>query len=173
MASRTVDRGANEGPMRLELGHGVTDPNDPADEDVGIDPSPMGELLDDSRPRHLLQVPTRLAELHAQALDLPDAEALADEGVHVDVAYGDLPSRFSRLQSDALDLLGCDERQRLARRSSIGMEMAVSFQPLARHGSRGLDRPQFRLVRSSEVDRLDRHRSMMPEPSVGPLPLRV
>jgi hypothetical protein len=104
---------------------------------------------------------TRLAELNSYALHLADAEAFANEAVHVHVAHGDLPARLSRFQSDVLDDLGCDERQRLAGRGSTGMEMAIAFQPLARDGMHGLNRPQLGLARSSEMDRLHRHDSMM------------
>jgi hypothetical protein len=79
-----------------ELDYGITDADDAADEDVGIDPGAMGELLDDPRPRHLLQMTARLAELHTEALHLADAEAFADEAVHVHVAHGELPPGLSR-----------------------------------------------------------------------------
>ena len=116
--------------MRLELDDRIAEADDAAHEDVGVDPGPMGELLDDPRPRHLFQVPARLAELHAEALDLADPEALADEAVHVHVAHGHLPASLSRLEPHVLDDLGRDERQRLARRGSVGMEMTIAFEPL-------------------------------------------
>jgi hypothetical protein len=53
--------------------------DDTADEDVGVDSGPVGELLDDPRSGHLLEVPTRLAKLHAEALDLADEKAFADK----------------------------------------------------------------------------------------------
>ena len=81
----------------------------------------MGELLDDPRSRHLLEMPTRLAELHAEAFDLADAKAFAHEAVDIDVAHRHLPSSVARSQSDLLDSLGCDECQRLTRGSSVGL----------------------------------------------------
>jgi len=116
--------------MALELDHRIADADDATHEDVRIDPCPMGELLDDPRPRHLLEMPTGLAELHTETLDLADPEALADEAVHIHVADGHLPASASRRKSDVLDDLGGDERQRLARPSSVGAEMTVAFEPL-------------------------------------------
>lgn len=39
---------------------------------------------------------TRLAELHTEALDLADAEALANEPIDVHVAHGHLPPGLAR-----------------------------------------------------------------------------
>ena len=126
----------------------------------------MGELLDDPRSCHLLEMTTRFAKLHPQALDLANAETFANEAVHIYFAHGDLPSSFTRPQSDLVDNLGCDERQRLARRSSASVEMTVAFEPFPGDGPHGLNRPQFWLARSSEMDRLHRHDSMMHESPV-------
>jgi hypothetical protein len=100
--------------LRLELDYWIAEADDAANEDVGIDPCPMSELLDDPRPRHLLQMPTRLAELHTEALDLADPEAFANEAVHIHVAHSHLPASLSRHQSYVLDDLGGNECQRLA-----------------------------------------------------------
>ena len=75
---------------------------------------------------------TRLAELHAEAFDLADAKALADEAVDIHIPHGHLPSSFTRPKSHLLDDLGGNERQRLARRSSVGVKMAVTFEPPGR-----------------------------------------
>ena len=79
----------------LELDHGVTNADDAADEDVGVDSGPVGELLDDPRSRHLLEMPARLAELHAEALDLTDAKALPYKGVDIHITHGHLPSSIT------------------------------------------------------------------------------
>jgi hypothetical protein len=50
-------------------------------------------------------VRARLAELDAVALDLADAEALADEVVEPDASRRDLPQRRARLETDRLDVL--------------------------------------------------------------------
>ena len=42
--------------------------------------------MDDPRPRHLLEMMAWLAELHAETLDLADAEVLPDEAVDVHAA---------------------------------------------------------------------------------------
>jgi hypothetical protein len=91
---------ANAGPgeaPRLELDDGIADPDDAADEDVGIDAAAMSERLDDPRSRQLLEMTTRLAELHTEALDLADAEALANEPIDVHVAHGHLPPGLARM----------------------------------------------------------------------------
>ena len=82
--------------LALELDYWIADADDATHEDVGIDPCPMSELLDDPRPRHLLQMSTRLAELHTEALDLADPEAFANEAVHIHVAHSHLPASLSR-----------------------------------------------------------------------------
>src|SRR6185503_11761865 len=77
----------------LRNGHAVADGDRPVREDVGVDPGPVGELLDDPRARHRLQVQAGLAELDAVALDLADEEPPADEVVQPDAADGHLPAR--------------------------------------------------------------------------------
>src|SRR5436305_7142175 len=63
--------------LPLELNDGITDADHPADQDVGVDSGPMGEFLDDSGSCHLLEMPTRLAELHAEAFHLADPKPFA------------------------------------------------------------------------------------------------
>jgi hypothetical protein len=109
---------------------------------------------------------TWFAEPDSEALHFADAEPFANETVHIHVAHGDLPSSLSRPESNVLDDLGCNERQRLAWRSSVGMEMTVPFDSLPGDGPYGIDRPQRWLARSSEMNRLHRHGSMMYQPSV-------
>jgi hypothetical protein len=140
--------------QRLELNDGVTHSDDAADQDVRVDSGPMRELPDDPRARHLLEMTTRLAELHAEAFDLADAKALADEAVHIHIPHGHLPSSLTRPKSGLLDNLGCNERQRLARGSSAGAEMAVTFEPLSGDSLYGFDRPKLGLAWSPEMDRL-------------------
>jgi hypothetical protein len=82
--------------LRLELDYWVADADHAAHEDVGIDPCPMSEVLDYPRPRHLLQMQTRLAELYTEAFDLADPEAFANEAVHIHVAHSYLPASRSR-----------------------------------------------------------------------------
>jgi hypothetical protein len=114
----------------------------------------MRELPDDPRARDLLEMTARLAELHAEAFDLADAKALANEAVDIHVAHGHLPSGFTRPKSDLLDNLGRDERLGLTRGSAVGVEMAVTFEPLTADGVHGLNRPKFGLAWSPEMDRL-------------------
>ena len=82
--------------QRLELHDGVTDADDTPDQNVGVDSGPMGELPDDPRPGHLLEMATRLTELHAEALDLADAKALANKSVDIHITHGHLPPRTAR-----------------------------------------------------------------------------
>src|SRR4051794_32146626 len=126
----------------------------------------MGELLDDPRSRHLLEVPTRLAELHAEALDLADAEALAYEAVDIHITHGHLPSSFTRPQSNLLYRLGCNDCQRLTRWSSFGVEVPVAFEPLPGYGLHRLDGPKLGLAWGREMDRLYRHGPIMHQSTV-------
>src|SRR5438067_458382 len=104
----------------------VADRDRAVGEDVRVDARAMGQLLDDPRPGHRLEMPTRLAELDAVALDLADAEALADEPVEVDAAGRHLPTRRAVRKPDGLDLLRLDERERLA-----GLRAALAVVPVA------------------------------------------
>jgi hypothetical protein len=45
-------------------------------QDVGIEAGPVDQLLDDPRPRQLLQAQARLAQLDTQTLDLTDPKRL-------------------------------------------------------------------------------------------------
>ena len=75
---------------------GIADSDDAADDDVGVDAGTMSECLDDPRARHLLEVTTRLAELHAEALDLADAKAFANKSVDIHITHGHLPPSIPR-----------------------------------------------------------------------------
>lgn len=147
--------------LRLELNDGVADADDAAHEDVGVDSGPVGELFDDPRSCHRLEMATRLAELHAEALDFANAKAFPYEAVDIHVAHGHLASSLAWPQVDVLDNLGGDERQRLAWRSSVSVEMTVTFEPLPGDSLHRLDRPKFWLAWSPEMDRLHRHCSIM------------
>src|SRR5262249_14432045 len=116
----------------LQLADLVADRDRAVGEDVGVDAGAMDELLDDPRPRHLLQVEARLAELDAVALDRPDEEALADQVVEAGAAHRQLTSRATRRQADVLDDVLLHQRQRLARLGAVGEVVAVAFEPLAR-----------------------------------------
>src|SRR5207253_10697826 len=104
---------------RLELDDGITDTDDAANEDVGIDTGPMGELLDDPRSRHLLQMTTWFAELDSEALHLADAEPFANETVDLPVAHGDLPSSLSGPESNLLASLASNYCNALCCRLSL------------------------------------------------------
>jgi hypothetical protein len=109
---------------------------------------------------------TRLAEFHAEALDLADAEAFADEAVDIHIAHGHLSSSRARLQPDVLHNLGGNERQRLARGSPVGVEMTVALESLPGDRPHRLDSPQLGLAGSPEMNRLHWHRPIMHQPSV-------
>ena len=159
-------------PLRrsLELNQGVTNSDDTPDDDVRVYSGPVGEILDDPRSRHLLKMPTWLAEFHAKALDLTDAEALAYKSVDVHTTHGHLPPSLARLESDLLDNLGCNERQRLARTSAAGVEVPVSFQPFSGDSLRRIDGPKFGLAWSPQMDRLHRHCTIMHDSQVAATP---
>src|SRR5262249_59563097 len=95
---------------------GVADADLAVAEDVRIEAAAVQEPFDDPGLRHRLQVRARLAQLDAAALDVADAEGLADERIHVHATRDDVAPRLARLDRDPvlpihrLDRLGRDER---------------------------------------------------------------
>ena len=135
--------------------------DDTTGQDVSVDSGAMGQLLDDPRPGHLLEMTTRLTELHAKALHLANAKALTYKGVDIHITHGQLPSSIPGPQSDLFDDLGCNERDRLTRRSSAGVEMPVAFEPFSGDSLHRFDTPKFGRLGSPEMDRLYRHGSII------------
>jgi hypothetical protein len=71
--------GSPDGQMRcLPGGDRITNADLAVGQDVGIEPAAVDEILDDPRPRQLLQMQARLAQLDAGTLDTPDPEPPAD-----------------------------------------------------------------------------------------------
>ena len=79
----------------LELHDRIADADETTDQDVSVDARAMSQLLDDPRPGHLLEMTTRLAELHAEALNFADAKALTYKGVDIHITHGQLPSSIT------------------------------------------------------------------------------
>jgi len=105
--------------------------------------------------RQLLQVQARLAEFDALALDVADAEALADQVVEPAAAHYDLAAGPRAGQADVFDGLGLDQGQRLPRAGPVGEEVAVTLQAVTGHRADGADRSQR--VAGADVDGLDMH----------------
>src|SRR5215211_2087926 len=87
------------------------------------------------------EVRTRLAQLDPDALDVSDAEALADEGVEVDAAREHVPPARLRGELDSalllkrVELLLGDQRERVpGRRRAVRPVVAVAGEALARVG---------------------------------------
>ena len=79
----------------------------------------MHEPAQNARRRQPLQVGARLGEPAADALDLPDPEAAADESVQPDPAGDDvaarlLPGDLDPVGSERLERLRLDQRQLVA-----------------------------------------------------------
>ena len=96
--------------------------------------------------RQPLEVRARLGETPADALDLPDQEAAADEGVQPDAAGDDVAARLfpgdlDPLGSERLERLRLDQRQLVAaacaRERSLTAEVPVALEPTSR------DRPSY------------------------------
>ena len=79
----------------LELNDRIADADETTDQDVSVDAGAMGQLLDDPRPGHLLEMTTRLTELNAEALNLANAKALTYKGVDIHITHGQLPSSIT------------------------------------------------------------------------------
>ena len=109
----------------------------------------------------------RLTELDPEAFDIADPEALADQVVELDPAHRELTSCLARGQPDLLDDFGLDERQCLTGRSSLLVECRSPSRPLPAIRTHGLDRPELRNLRRSEMNRLDRHLSIDARSSGG------
>jgi hypothetical protein len=103
----------------------------------------------------------RLAQLDAVALDVPDAEALADEVVEPDPAHRELAPRPAGREAHVVDDLALDERQRLTGRRALGMEVAVALETLAGGGANGVHGPQRAFPRGAEMDGFDHYRSII------------
>src|SRR3954469_25975443 len=117
----------------------------------------MGEVLDQARARHLLQVQARLAELHAVTLDVAHGEALADEVVQPHAAHGELPPRRAGCKVGVVDGLALDELERLAGLRSRRKEVPVAYESLPAdraHRQDGVERPA---LARTDVDRDDGH----------------
>jgi hypothetical protein len=97
-------------------------------------------------------VQTGLADHHAVALDLADAEALADQVVQAHAVDGELAAGLALRQPGAGDDLGLDEREREARPRSLREEVAVAFEALAGEGLDRLDGTDVVLVGGPRVD---------------------
>ena len=91
----------------------VADADRSAGQDVRPKTAAVDEIFDDPGAGELLQVTARLAELDAQALDVADAETLADQVVEPDVTHHDLPPGLGAGQADVLERFGLDQGQRL------------------------------------------------------------
>jgi hypothetical protein len=106
----------------------------------------------------------RLAQLDPEALDLADPESLSDEVVEPHTADRELPPGLAGLESDALDDLGLDERERLAWGCAMLVEMTVAFEAFPGNDAYRVDGTQHGDVRSPEMNRLHRHTPIMPDP---------
>lgn len=110
----------------------VADGNLPAGTDVGA------QATERARTRQLLKVVAGRAEANAAALDLADAEALADERLQADAAGDDVAAALARREGDAgpfelLQVFHVNEGQ-LAAVASVGVEagtegVAIAFEP--------------------------------------------
>ena len=103
----------------------------------------------------------RFTQLDAHALDIADAEPLADEVVDVDAARHHVAARGARLEHDAvlalhrLDCLGGDERERAARRGVSVEEVAVALEATTGERADRLHRLRQRAVLRGDEDALD------------------
>lgn len=96
----------------------VADGNLPAGTDVGA------QATERARTRQLLKVVAGRAEANAAALDLADAEALADERLQADAAGDDVAAALARREGDAgpFELLQSSISMRVNWRPSLPSE---------------------------------------------------
>jgi hypothetical protein len=103
-----------------------------------------------SRCGEALQVGARLAESLPEALDVPDAKLLADEGIEIyatghDIATGFLWSETTSGQAQLVEHFGLDEREVVSpavvgRERAPALAVAVSFKTPTRVGVSGWHR---------------------------------
>jgi len=133
-------------------------------QDVGVEPAALDEVLDDPRPGQLLQMPTRLAEFDAGALDVADPETPADQIIEPYSPDDHLAARLRPGQAHVLQRLGLDQCQRLARLRATGAEVPISPEPFTRQRRNRPDRHE-RLA-GADIDLLDSHEPIM-APAAG------
>src|SRR4051794_41804724 len=108
----------------------------------------------------------RLAAPLADALDVPDAEAPADQRVEVDPAGDEVPpgvgvgDPLARRQDEVVEDLGGDERQVVAARGrvrerALGGEVAVALEAAAGDRDGTVDGPHPPLLLVPDGDELD------------------
>src|SRR6266404_7245479 len=145
-------RGRNEGWPELKDRNRVANGDRADAENIDVQAATVDQVLDDAGAGHLLQVPARLADLDARALDVADPEPLADQVVDPDAAHDHLAAGLRAGEADILQDLRLDQRQAVARVTMIA-EVPVADQPLPgdrRHrGHRGDG------VARADVDRFD------------------
>src|SRR5947207_2935857 len=134
---------------------GIADGDPAVVEDVRVEPTPVKKILDDPRPRHLLQVAARLTDHDAEALHLAHPEALAHQVVQPHAAHDHLAARLGAGEADILQHLRLDQGHRPAGLRAVAVEIAVALEPLARERADRIDRRDG--VGGADVDRLDVH----------------
>jgi hypothetical protein len=115
----------------------------------------VDEIFDDAGAGELLQVQARLAEFHAEALDIADPETLADQVIDPYAAGHDLPAGLRPAEADVFQGLGLDQGQGLPGAGPFGEEITVTFQALPGDRANGADRAQR--IAGADVDGLDMH----------------
>src|SRR6266545_7086518 len=142
-------------------------------ENVGVQATAMREALDDARLREALEVLARLTELDADAIDVADAEALADERIEVDPAREHVAARFSArhvdpaLRGERLERLGRDQGECAAGLGAVLEVVAIADEALAGVRAHAFHRRR-KLLRRPDVDRLDpSHAASLPAVSAA------
>src|SRR5690348_15474740 len=109
----------------------------------------MDERSQQAGASELLEVGAGLGEPSPDALDRADPEPAADQRVQRDAPRDDVPARLLPRQIERVEHLGLDERQLIAApdaaEGSATVEVAVSRQPAACHGSDGFDTSEWAL----------------------------
>jgi hypothetical protein len=135
------------GDRSLDDHDGVADADLAVGENVCVQSGAVDECLDHARLRHRLEMRARLTELDPFALDVADAEALADEFVDVDPAREDVAASRSRLdRHDALTRNGIhrfsrDQSDTSPRgRVAVFPVVTIAFETASRAGTDPIDR---------------------------------
>jgi hypothetical protein len=161
VAGAAEDEGA-AGYRCLDRDDRIADVDLAVGENVGVEAAAMHERLDHARLCHRLEMRAGLTELDPLALDVADAEALADELVDVDPAREYVATRRGRLDRDValernrIHRFGRDQGDTSSRRRvAVFPEVTVALEAASGVRADALDRSRELARLGRDEDRFD------------------
>src|SRR5438128_5727208 len=163
---RQSDVANDVGSPRIDQPHLVADPNLPILEHVGSQAAAVQERIDERLTDQLFEILAWLAQAHALAEQIADAEAMSEHCVQRNSTGGHVASTFAWLQRDSqavaqvLEHFGFDESQRTASARRFGevtapARVAVAFETNPCKRADSIRRPHWLALALREMDELD------------------